>query len=419
MYKKASRFITLLTILSVTLFTSSVNVLAASQEITKSDLANNTKDSAVLVECTISSSFSVKLPSEIQLENSNGKGTYSNSVGVKGDIDAGKAVIVEPETTVTLYDVTSRPTDDLPENEDDQNYPHKDAKVITVEQAKTVWEQAEIRVNDYKNTDLTLSVDSLTSGKWRGILNVSISYGEYVREPGLYAADGAFTPWDDLVSAGTVIMDGNNIMYYNSSVSGEMVIPNSVTSIGIGAFNGCRSLTRITIPDGVTSIGDQAFSDCTSLTRITIPDSVTSIGEYAFQNCTSLTRITIPDGVTSIESHAFLGCTSLTRITIPNSVTSIGNNAFNGCTGLTDITIPDSVTSIESRAFNGCTGLTSITIPDSVTSIESRAFLGCTGLIDITFTGTQEQWNAITKNSDWNYNLPATVIHCTDGDVTL
>lgn len=176
MYKKASRFITLLTILSVTLFTSSVNVLAASQEITKSDLVNNTKDSAVPVECTISSAFSVKLPSEMQLENSNGEGTYSNSVGVKGDIDAGKAVTVEPEATVTLYDVTSRPTDDLPENEDDQNYPHKDAKVLTVEQAKTVWEQTEIEVNGYKNTDLEATVSDLSSGKWKGSLNVNVSY---------------------------------------------------------------------------------------------------------------------------------------------------------------------------------------------------------------------------------------------------
>ena len=394
------------------------------REITEADLdENNQKDVSISVEYTVGATFTVKLPSAITLSNTDGSWGYSGTVGVKGDIDAGKAVIVEPETTVKLYDVTSRPTDDLPENEDDQNYPHKDAKVLTIEQAKTVWEQTEIEVNDYKNTDLEAAVSDLSSGKWKGSLNVNIFYGadetQQAKAAGLYAADGAFTPWDDLVSAGTVIMDGNNIMYYNSSVSGEMVIPNSVTSIGIGAFNGCRSLTRITIPDSVTSIGDQAFSDCTSLTRITIPDSVTSIGEYAFQNCTSLTRITIPDGVTSIESHAFLGCSGLTRIIIPNSVTSIGNNAFNGCTGLTDITIPDSVTSIESRAFNGCTGLTSITIPDSVTSIESRAFLGCTGLIDITFTGTQEQWNAITKNSDWNYNLPATVIHCTDGDVTL
>ena len=331
MYKKASRFITLLTILSVTLFTSSVNVLAASQEITKCDLVNNTKDSAVPVECTISSAFSVKLPSEMQLENSNGEGTYSNSVGVKGDIDAGKAVIVEPETTVTLYDVTSRPTDDLPENEDDQNYPHKDAKVLTIEQAKTVWEQTEIDVNSYKNTDLEATVSDLSSGIWKGSLNVNIFYGadetQQTKAAGLYAADGAFTPWNDLVSAGTVIMDGNNIMYYSSSVSGEMVISNSVTSIGIGAFNGCRSLTSITIPNGVTSIGDQAFSDCTSLTRIIIPDSVTSI--------------------------------------------------------------------------------------------ESRAFAECTGLTDITFTGTQEQWSAITKKSNWNYNVPATVVHCTDGDITL
>ena len=71
-------------------------------------------------------------------------------------------------------------------------------------------------------------------------------------------------------------------------------IPESVTSIGIGAFDNCNSLTCITIPDSVTSIGIGAFENCKSLSSATIPDSVTSIGYQAFYNCNSLTSITIP-----------------------------------------------------------------------------------------------------------------------------
>lgn len=71
-------------------------------------------------------------------------------------------------------------------------------------------------------------------------------------------------------------------------------IPNSVTSIGGGAFFDCSNLTSITIGNSVTSIGACAFSGCSGLTSITIPDSVTSIGEWAFVRCNSLTSVTIP-----------------------------------------------------------------------------------------------------------------------------
>ena len=88
-------------------------------------------------------------------------------------------------------------------------------------------------------------------------------------------------------------------------------IPDSVTSIGNSAFDGCKSLTNINIPDSVTSIGSSAFRGCKSLTSINIPDSVTSIGDSAFSWCESLTNINIPDSVTSIGESAFCGCKNL------------------------------------------------------------------------------------------------------------
>ena len=165
-------------------------------------------------------------------------------------------------------------------------------------------------------------------------------------------------------------------------------IPDSVTSIGYGTFDGCSSLTSVTISDSVTSIGGHAFYGCASLTSITIPNSVTSIGDDAFRNCSSLTSITIPDGVTSIGGSAFSGCSSLTSVTIPDSVTSIGSFAFSGCSSLTSITIPDSVTSIGVWAFYGCASLTSITFPNSVTSIGDYAFYNCSNLTSIAFLGS-------------------------------
>ena len=176
----------------------------------------------------------------------------------------------------------------------------------------------------------------------------------------------------------------------------NITIPKSVTSIGNSAFSGCESLTSIEIPNGVTSIGSYAFYECRSLTSLEIPNGVTSIGSHTFSSCTSLTSIEIPDGVTSIESWAFTDCTSLTSIEIPSSVTRIGDTAFSGCESLTSIEIPNGVTSIGYQEFLSCKSLTSITIPDSVTSIGSRSFENCDALKTINYTGTQEQWNAIS-----------------------
>ena len=47
-------------------------------------------------------------------------------------------------------------------------------------------------------------------------------------------------------------------------------------------FSGCNVLQTVTIGEGVTAIPSYAFYGCTSLTSVTIPDSVTSIGDGAF-----------------------------------------------------------------------------------------------------------------------------------------
>ena len=200
----------------------------------------------------------------------------------------------------------------------------------------------------------------------------------------------------------------------------SITIPNSVTSIGKGAFFGCSSLSSITIPNSVTSIGEYAFYDCSSLASVIIGNSVKSIGNDAFYNCSFLTTITIPNSVTSIGNYVFSSCSSLTSVTIPNSVTSIGYNPFYNCSALTSITltaptmetfchgttnqqidleiyrniqidgnevteivIPESVDSIKSKAFYMC-NISSVEISDGVTSIGNNAFTDCPSLTSIT-----------------------------------
>ena len=110
-----------------------------------------------------------------------------------------------------------------------------------------------------------------------------------------------------------LIIDGTLNSFAPAGLS-EYTIPNSVTTIGESAFEGCDSLTSVTIPDSVTTIGDEAFRYCSSLTSATIGDSVTTIGDYAFGSCSSLTSVTIPDSVTTIGACAFYYCSSLTSV---------------------------------------------------------------------------------------------------------
>jgi len=179
---------------------------------------------------------------------------------------------------------------------------------------------------------------------------------------------------------------------------------NILTAIPDNAFfdvntkKGCEMLVGISIPNSVTSIGSGAFLNCTNLASVTIGNSVERIGgDNAFANCTSLASVTIPNSVTSIGPGAFWNCTSLASVTIGNSVKRIGDNAFNNCASLASVTIGNSVTIIQFYAFNNCASLTGITIPNSVTSIEHTAFSKCTSLASVTFEGT------IASNNFDNY----------------
>ena len=132
--------------------------------------------------------------------------------------------------------------------------------------------------------------------------------------------------------------------------------------------------------------------------------SVTGIGKA------TETEIVIPSvynnlPVTSIGDNAFDNCRSLTSIAIPNSVTSIGEDAFLLCTSLKSIVIPSGVTHIKFGTFSQCISLESITIPNSVTNIDFNAFLGCFGLKTVWYIGTEEQWNSIYIDSDFNKPL--------------
>lgn len=156
-------------------------------------------------------------------------------------------------------------------------------------------------------------------------------------------------------------------------------IPDSVTSIGAGAFSSCKLMEKIKLPENLTSIGDSAFASCEAMKEIQIPASVTEFGKDIFYSCKSLQYVSLPENMELIPEGMFQACSSLEEIQIPGQVTSLGANAFEQCLSLKQIAIPDGVVSI-GRCGLASTGLTSVIIPDTVTELGEGCLTNCPDL---------------------------------------
>ena len=165
---------------------------------------------------------------------------------------------------------------------------------------------------------------------------------------------------------------------------------NRLTDVGDYAFDG-SALVSVTLPDSVVSIGKGAFADNAALASVHLGSGVASIGESAFVDASSLaslsvspansvyivedgilyskgdagrtlvlylptkmdTDVTVPDGTVAIADTAFAHNTSLRRVVLPEGLTTIGYGAFDGDVNLTDLVIPDSVTVARGLVGNG------------------------------------------------------------------
>ena len=206
----------------------------------------------------------------------------------------------------------------------------------------------------------------------------------------------------------------NSYLYLNNVAVSEISIPNNVTEISAKAFLCANGIESIIIPNSVTKIGAAAFHEV-SATNLHIGNGVTSIGNDAFTlpYGRKITNLYITDiaawcniesnNALSIAKNLYINDVLTTDIVIPEGVTNIGCvfKYFEGCTS---VTLPSTVTSLDEHAFLQCRNLTTITFPHSITNVGYQAFLYCDKLSTVLYSGTEEQWNAVTFDLS-NYNL--------------
>ncbi len=263
----------------------------------------------------------------------------------------------------------------------------------------------------------------------------------------------------------------------------QITLPDSISKMGDGVFDGCKALKNVVLPANLTQIAPYTFRSCTSLVSVTTPEALTEIGACAFQYCYELTSVRIPAGVTSIGKDAFWACQKmnavyisdliawcnitfanenanplnyghqlilngevLRKLTVPGSVTTVKPYTFYNCSAITELEIPNTVTQLQEKAFYGCSGLTNITVPESVQSISTGVFGGCSSLQSITipyvggnkstaddraffgfifgttdYTGSSVANQYYGTTSSKTYYIPATLhtVTLTQGDVPI
>lgn len=146
----------------------------------------------------------------------------------------------------------------------------------------------------------------------------------------------------------------------------SVFIPATVRSIGSHAFIYCDALTTVTFAENsqLKSIGSNAFWGSEHLyprfKEIKIPDSVETIGNGAFRHCQNLERITLPSALQTLSNGTFYGCAALSEVTFPASLKTIEKSAFGYCRNLSEVKLPASLTTIQSYVFNGCSALKTV-----------------------------------------------------------
>ena len=269
---------------------------------------------------------------------------------------------------------------------------------------------------------------------------------------GMYDSNWKMTKsWQQLVNEGTVTVNngvlkvGNVIPgaiaenTVNSKISGYLILPDTITSLGRQCFSSLRQLQGVVLNKNLNAIESQAFqdhrqhsvfkyiylnkenknfktvngilysADMTVLYKYPInitdgsfivPNTVKTIETNAFNYNIYLKTVILPEGLEKISNEVFLGCFNLSNCNLPSTLTYIGSWAF-ASTNIIDPIFPKKLSYIGSSAYSSYKGKTMF-IPSTVKTVDESTdslnrYLGITPN-----SSTKIYTDATSKPSGWN-----------------
>lgn len=180
----------------------------------------------------------------------------------------------------------------------------------------------------------------------------------------------------------TQVSQISEAMFCECSSLYEILLPNTITSIGNEAFEACKKLTSVDLSKTKTAtIGVKGFAYCDNLSKIQFPTTLTLIDDGAFAEDKNLRSVQNLEKtiVSKIGYGVFEGCSNLSSVKLPQTLSTLGESAFEGCSNLTAVSGFENtaVKILEARTFANCSSLSTLSLARGLTEIGTEALIGC------------------------------------------
>ena len=298
---------------------------------------------------------------------------------VSGEINEQDIMQMNKNMMSLLYlDLSDAIVDNIPD--DAFNGKQQLLSLVLPKTTKVVGNSAFKGCNGIEELQMPMDVTEIGDEAFTGTSIRSMDFNYALKKIGNRAF--ANTPLKEISFQNKVESIGNEA-FYGCNLEQELLFSETLRSIGDRAFDGQRGISgHLTIPESVASVGEGAFRG-TSISTVFISGKMTTLESSVFANCNLLDVVYIPDNITNINSSAFQNCSSLKNLRLSQNIEEIGSEAFRSIP-IRSVNVPENAKTLKSYSFADCSNLRFVTLPSTMTSLEEGVFSGCRQLMNLT-----------------------------------